>query len=502
MTTSKNSTVAAEPNFDELKWAKYEARRDVDISKFKRNKRLADNYRDHLKEINTVNFQDLRLNNYVVGDPEEQGELRYWNPIEGTVRGMVSEIITTIIIELSIRKVAFHDITDSKVLLKSVPLLDDEEIQSHLSGTQVKELLGQMNNNVNFASLPLFRSIYTHYKSNDWLVYQDSDFTRFIKGETSGYTERYESDDLIIGITEVFGNVNPLDLLSKAEAMVKVAHLLIRSPSPPSTKVFRVLMDFLDERNMLTYQLIILKHLVPYKARASLLSDEFQNITGSLIVHYYQSLIEKEPKFINTLFNFYDKIGKKEALKHLLSFMKFDEILELERIYNLSIYSQLLSKSRYLRSRRITDLTLVNYHTSKPLKISKEDFYNIIEKCTKHEMFQYIDFMINKIIFQSLDDEVLLAFHDKELQFTIDNENITEIKIKIFDNRLLRTILDTVNKSNDLGRLMWLIPNLDTVLAYHQENNSLDRELVNEIISTLRTFGLDGKVISYEKLLK
>lgn len=499
--TNRDSAPVVEKDFGQLKLAKYQARRDVDILKYKRGRKLADEYRDHLNSIDYTNLHDVNFNTNIIADGYENEELRFSNPIEGTVKGMVSEIITTLIIELSIRRIAFQDIPDSKVLLKSVPLLDDEQIRSQLSGTQVKELLDRMNNNVNFTSLAYFRNIYTSFKSNDWLAYLDSDFTRYFKSDLTGYTERYECDDLMDEIIPVFKAIDVDDPLSKIEGMVKIAHVLLRSSCPPSTKMFRVLVDQLDRHNMITYEQIVLKYLIPFKSRSSLLSDEFDKINSSLIVHYFQDIIEKDPEFINTLFNFYDKLGNKHAMKHLLSFMKFDEILELERIYNLSMYGQLLSKSRYLRSRKITDLTLVNYHTSKPLKISKQSFYNILEKCIDNEMFQYIDFMINKVIFQSLDDSVLLAFPDKELKFIIDNENINEIIVNIFDKNMIRLIMNTVNKSSDVGRLMWLIPNLDILLAHQTSNNSLDVDMIKMIILTLRTFGLDGKVVSYEKLL-
>lgn len=369
--------------------------------------------------------------------------------------------------------------------------------------------------------------------------YENSETTRFVKNHATGYTKRFSDDEkLIVDSNAIFNQLskeisnkgpNSDCQMLKLDTLLKVVSQIINSETIPGLEYFMALLQHLNKNGLVNYQTIILKYLIDIRFKASLLSTPDPLIENThLVLHYFKPIIETNPEFLNILFDYYDELGNETMIELLLSYLKFDEVVTLEKIFDKSIYSQLISKSRFIKNRTLNNLVYIDY--KRPVVITQEVIFNIINKCIKYQKYQYIDLLINKIIFHSSSQrQVLLSINESldlsQFKFIIDNDNedLGEVLINLFDRDIMVLLLQLVIDSNDLGRLMWLIPNLDIFIDKHLDkdqlmalknhyiNNKEERfqqlnkglqvntTLIEKIYQSLKKFGLDGKLLNYEK---
>lgn len=546
---------------DERKHSKYEKRKEVDIEWFQKRKCLNTQYLESIKNISTNQI----VESWDAGDSYYDGinnihdlkaqNFHYYNPILPDVTAMVTDMINTVLIELNLRKVFLGDVKDSKILIQDVGSLllknkelikqlylyydnpdsqlpqDLELFLTGLNKPQLRQLLDSIAENPSFSSLRHFRTFFSYNKTGNHSNYEESETTRFTKNSLSGYTKRHPDDDvLILELNEIFCVPKlGLDQLSKVDTILKVISQMINSPSPPGLDYFIAVLNHLNNHYLTSYQTIMLKYMIPIKFRPSLLSQEDTlNQRSDLPLFYFKSIVEKRPDFISTLFNYYAKVGNDVMIEKLLSYLKLDEVIDLEKIFNRSIYNQLLSKSRFIKNRSLNQLTPITY--SNPVIIKYDTLINAINKCVQFEKFEYVDLLINKLILHSnLDREIFLSINESldlsNFKFVIDNDNedLSEVLLFLFDRDLMIILLKLVMQSNDMGRLMWLIPNLDIFvernlsldkildLKHHMDDGNDDffglneslqvnMSLIYNIHKCLKQFGLDGKVLHYEKI--
>lgn len=558
--SSANSVNKIDCSEDERMQLKYERRVDIDINRFKTRKLLTEMYHRYVRAID--NQQVLQA----FKKPSEPGyyhqiqtiqQLRdqgfhYYNGNEPTVRTIIDGLINTVLVELNLRKLFVGDINDSKLLIKDVAgvLMKNEELMVQLAqfynGSQLPEQLRQLFDNLNkpllvrlmedlgqipsFSSLNTLRMVFSYNKSNDYLNYETSEVSRFTKGLATGYTKRYEDDEsLILELRQMFDSIpENLDQLSKLDLILRITSQLINSKSPPGLNYFTELLDHLNRLDLMTFQTLILTAIVDPKFKVSLLSTDDPLIDNSeLVVYYFKPIIEKNPNFLNILFDYYDKRENESMIELLLSYLKFDEVINLEQLFRRSIYNQLLSKSRFIKNRNLDRLVAIEY--TNPVLINYRTLINVINKCVKFRKTEYIDLLINKLIFHSTSNgQVILSINESldltQFKFVIDNEkeDVNEILIQLFDRDLMILLLKLAIDSNDLGRLMWLIPNLDIFIERHLDHEKLLnlRKLYNEnsddfeslnnelqvnlnlifyIFRCVKDFGLEGKLLHYEK---
>ncbi|WEJ97302.1 hypothetical protein PSN45_004852 [Yamadazyma tenuis] len=409
---------------------------------------------------------------------------------------IIDETLATLLVEMNLRRHLVGDVVDSRILVKSISGFGKEDIPQDIDLEVFMDSLGKT---IEFSSLEEFRLVYSYYKSGNYLNYETSEMSRFVKGFRNGYQSRFSSDSLIPRINELFNNFNnKQDQISRVSFMLSFVVELIKATEPPSMKVFRHILDHMNNCDLLAYQLIIMRHLTPIKFKSSALAD---SQSPKLTALQYKELIEEEPELVNTLFNYYDKIDSDETIEQLLSYLKLEEVLELEILCSGSIYNQLISKSSFLKSRSsdLNQLEIVSYDTPQQMILSRDTMKNIIGICIKHKKYKYIDFLINKILLQSNEDGVLLMLNDDpQLIFNLDQ--MEKVLLNVFDKELMLLIIKVINESNDRGRLMWLLPNLDLFLKHYLSAHREGKKL-QKVYETFRNGVFDSDFLQAEKVL-
>lgn len=492
---------------------KYEKRRHVDVQKFNRSRHLGSEYSRHLMLLDPQHISQL-LNEI---EPTTQGssgpirnlsdfqamDTRYYSPIEGTIRAIVHETIDTLLVELNLRRHVVGDIDDSRILVKDFDRFKSIDLERESGLVHLDHVESLASHDI--YSLPHFRLIYNHYKSGEYLNHENAETIAFLSGVRTGYSSRQSDYGVFeLQINAIF-NVNCETQMDRISMMFEMVNVLTTTVSPPLMKVLKLILDHLNSHNLIAYLGIILRHICPYKFRASHLSDtKLAKLTALL----YQEAIEEEPEILLSIFEFHHKAGNTDVIEQLLCFMLFEEIIELERIFNQSIYKGLISKSRFIKSRTIENLSTVNFQSKSPLMVSRETIHKIIEICSHHELYIYIDLLVNKAIFQLVGDKVLLTFNgNNDFHFTIDSDDVNGIILQLFTEDLIVLLLKVIEDSNDLGRLMWLIPNLDVYMTHWSQSQvsetcePLNVSLIFQILKSLKRFGVEGKLMSYENMI-
>lgn len=195
---------------------------------------------------------------------------------------------------------------------------------------------------------------------------------------------------------------------------------------------------------------------------------------------HFVHLIAQDPEMLIPLLR-YQLLRKDETMfLELLSFLTLDKIASEMQV----IKSPMLSKSKYKMPKYVPGLDL----DERLLTISRASMYQIMEMAIEFQLYQYLDLLFNKIVLHSRDRSLI------ELNYVED----VLVEGKVFDDALFGILLDAAVKSNDLGRVVWLLPFID---EYIVEVGVMNDELQAQLLSTLRFFNLEGKLKSYEDIL-
>jgi hypothetical protein len=233
-------------------------------------------------------------------------------------------------------------------------------------------------------------------------------------------------------------------------------------------------------------------------------------------------MIEQTPEILSSLIQYNSHRENLETFKQLLSFYQLDDIIESEKQLDRSYLQSILSKSRFVRHRdRQLNLSEIDFSSLDPVTVTTESIYTTMNCCIELKQFQYIDLLFNKILMHSIETEhgetkVVLSLGTRSVGDLLVSKNysLNYISERVFTKQLFKILIRASRESDDLGRLMWLLPHLDSFLNREliqivdlpgeccKDSCSIDSELIKEIYDALLTFGLEGKVVTYNEILQ
>lgn len=351
---------------------------------------------------------------------------------------------------------------------------------------------------------------YQHYLQQEALMQQDEDYCDYLQDKSSEkfniLNEIYQNHIL---------NVPNIQHLNLGLSIIKV--LLTCNQSIPDYDLFKYLLDNLRALELSNFQTLIYKSLPLYNHLPSVLADKHD-----LQYYHFQPIIEQNPEILSSLLQYNSDRQRYNTFQSLLSFYLLDDIANYESMLNQSNLKGILSKSKYRNKRWLT--SEVYYKSPNSLLVSVDSVYTAIECCINLQLYEYIDSLFNKLLIHGIEHDdsvkVVLSLGGPEVSSTIDKQLLLaktytphEIATKIFTKQIFKLLLKASRVSDDLGRLMWVLPHLDDYLKRNrvqffdvsEQSNSndspIDSELISEIYHALVAHGLEGKINTYDKFL-
>jgi len=436
---------------------------------------------------------------------------------------------------------------------------DFQNFFANLEKNAVDDLLESFSTNDSFNDLGTYRYLFQRHKSSDYVNYDISDLVLAVKSNEypKFQTRKASSEEYIRKLEEVFHqyelyksreelmksdeaylrylndkslknfealneiyksyviNVPRVQHLELGLSIVKV--LLTCNLNAPDLNLFKYLLDKLGSLQLYNYQSLVYKCLPAYLHSPSALADE-----PELQAYHFQHIIEQTPEILSSLIQYNSHRENLETFKQLLSFYQLDDIIESEKQLDKSYLQSILSKSRFVRHRdRQLNLSEIDFSLLDPIMVTPESIYITMNCCIELKQYQFIDLLFNKILMHSVETEngetkVVLSLGTRPVGDLLVSKNysLQDVSERLFTKQLFKILIRASRESDDLGRLMWLLPHLDSFLSRelvqivdlpndcNKESCSIDRELIKEIYDTLLTFGLEGKVVTYNEILQ
>lgn len=381
-----------------------------------------------------------------------------------------------------------------------------QEFFQGLDFASVTDLVESLRSSDNFNSIESYRAFFQYYKSSQHLNYDHSDLIKSVLA--TNYLQfnnpRVNDTEFLKGLKRNFESFNKNDELRHIDLILGITRTLLTSKSNiPSYGIFKLLLDKLGDLQLYHYQTLVYQTLPRFSHKSTVLNG------CKLSALHFQHLIEQTPSILDSLLRYQVPRSDVETLKQMLSFFRLDEVAKHEKVVNRSYLADLMSKSRFFRLQlRQLGIAPVVFASDSPIYVSKETVYLGMRACIELGQFQYLDSLFNKLVVHSVDDaenealKVVLSFGsrpDKILNQSLMIEDREVVESRIFDNDLFKILIRASRKSDDLGRMMWLMPHLDKYLTSNGEH--IDSSLKREIFLALTKFGLEGKVLAYEKML-
>ncbi|CCE78098.1 Piso0_000711 [Millerozyma farinosa CBS 7064] len=501
--------------------------------------------------------------------------------IANTLCAISSHLINSTIIELNLRyylgndeigefsdKFLFRnfidktsDISSKKEIAEIVSNFENNglalfPINSELSSAQgigdfKNMVLDQAKFSEAYNSIDFYRYNFMHFKTSKHLNYDHHDTTRFVQGRhfiSFGSPERSNSEYIkkIECIFHKYANdKHPLKHINLALGIA--SSLLGHKDRTPTYGLLRYLMEKLGHVSLWNYQSIIYSYIPSTRYYSSALSSREGETTERVNVAYqFTDAVEDDPSILESLIKYQDTRNDPEMLIELLSFFKFDEVIAHTRALTKSDLARFISKSRFSFEKLNTIKSIV-FSERKPLFISSQSLLTTIDACIKLRQFEYIDLLVNKLLVHSVSSPkgyaIALNFGSDETDTNtlLLKEKLSpdELASQLFNKDLFVLLLRACRMSDDEGRLMWLIPHLDSHIIENaprcneylteirdalegyssevagqdflpdikkrvsgkHENVSIDIDFIEEIYRTISTFHLDGKLMYYSKIL-
>ena len=510
--------------------------------------------------------------------------LTYYDEIQNSIMYLVSMLINSVLVELNIRRrfsphdlppITHHSlflyrdiIKDSKDEEKKVEILkllsylypkeegvpeSFEQFFKLLDHASVFQLMNKDLKSDSFNSLETSRLHFMHYMSSQYLNYEHGDYlnsmqlNRFVDFQSP----EIKDDDIQTQFSKSFASYINFEkhrdpksssIEKQKEALIfefplldqnhiqgsKLNHLrlalelcltlLQTHKFTPSHKIFTSLMDKFGEVGLYHYQSLVLGAMTSYKDKLSLLSE------GQLNARHFIEMVEKEPLSLASLAKYYGLREGRSSFQQLLALFRFEEIMQHERVLHKSYISSLVSKSRFLRNKeQIVDP--VAFETNEAVFVPVEAIYAVIQTCILLQQYQYIDHLVNKLLMHSVlrEGAIYIALRLGEDQTSLlisQTDDPEKLAAQVFTKSLFKILIRASRESDDLGRMMWILPHLDQYLEHNlhesnvrilhqkeeemEDNESksmdlmLDKELVFEIYKALRLFSLEGKLAFYD----
>lgn len=453
------------------------------------------------------------------------------------------------------------DISSKKEILEIVSNFENNRLVSSPINSDISltQKIGDFRNMVleqakfseAYNSIDFYRYNFMHFKTSKHLNYDHHDTTRFIQGRNfiSFESPERSNSEYIKKIECIFhkydNDKHPLKHINLALGIALA--LLGHKDKTPTHGLLRYLMDKLANVRLWNYQSIIYLYIPSTRYYLSTLSSREGEYSNKVNVAYqFTDAVEDDPQILESLIEYQATRNDPEMLIELLSFFKFDEVIAHTRALTKSDLARFISKSRFSFEKLNTIKSIV-FSEKKPLFISSQSLLTTIDACINLRQFEYIDLLVNKLLVHSVSlpkgYEIALNFgsDEKDTNTLLLKEKLSpdELASQIFNKDLFVLLLRACRMSDDEGRLMWLIPHLDSYilenasrcneylteirenledflpevegqnfllilkkkLSGRHENVPIDIDFIEEIYRTISTFHLDGKLIHYSKIL-
>lgn len=474
-------------------------------------------------------------------------DLTYYDEIQNSIMYFVSLLINSILVELNIRRrfsphdlppVTEHslflyrdivkDSKDEDKKVETLKLLSNlypkeegvpqsfEQFFKLLDHPSVFQLVNRDLKSDSFNSLEATRLHFMHYMSSQYLNYEHGDYlnsmelNRLVEFKSSEVRNEEIEKLFLQSFTAYKANDFKLHHLRLA---LEICLTLLQSHTfTPSYRIFTMLMDNFGEAGLYQYQTLALEAMCSYKDKTSLLAE------GQLNTKHFIEMVEKEHLSLASLAKYYGARDDETSFQNLLAIFRFEEILQHEWVLERSYISSLVSKSRFIRS-KIHITSSMTFETNEAIFVPVEAIYEVIKTCILLQQFQYIDHLVNKLLMHSVsrDDAIYIALRlgdDQTPLLISQTDDSGKLASQVFTKDLFKILIRASRESEDLGRMMWILPHLDHYLeenlqdsnirALQQEEDSkdmhVDQELVQEIYNALRMFSLEGKLAFYDAM--
>ncbi|CAK9439519.1 uncharacterized protein LODBEIA_P36190 [Lodderomyces beijingensis] len=376
----------------------------------------------------------------------------------------------------------------SNMLLEAVVIEMQLSRQASQSQHQGQSLMHEFKKSDDFFSLQQYRRNFYNFKSSQYLNYLDAELgaergpevpIRFLSPhrDDSEILERLKTACRKYQDTE--DELRHLQLARRIVGILQSTHAHI-----PTVQVWSFLLDKFGQLGLFNYQQIVYLSLFQYKHQPSVLAQpppgSAGSITAQLMADHFLHLVQQEPNILSSLMAYQVPRKDQGTFVELLSFLKLDKVAGEVMV----IKSPLLSRSKHRLPRVIpgSDFDITG------LAISRECMYAIMKSAIDIGLFEYLDLLFDKIVLHSNDSQSI------QLSYTGD----TLVEGTIFDCELFLIMLDAAQRSNDLGRVMWLLPFIDDFIAEHQGN--VPQELKSSILEACQVFQLEGKLNTYQNV--
>ncbi|KAI3403136.2 hypothetical protein KGF56_004025 [Candida oxycetoniae] len=469
----------------------------------KRNKRrvkefetgidLAKQYKQHRSNVLGIISNQDNVDSMFVNDSSSRCNVQTYDEmcskLESNQRGLIYNDVEIRNIMMLISTMLIETVL-IELKLRNIQLEDAEK------GHEIAKFIEDFKTSDAFFSLQRFRANFYHCKSSQYLNYWDSDACSQTKSiiPIVFLSPYYDDTEILEKLDKAFKEYHHHHHHHNSNTTEKLAHInlayqivqifLSRHSYIPTIKTWSFLLDKLCENNLTNYQQIVYLSLLQYKHQPSVLatpSEPLKTIIAPLIPDHFLHLIQQDPEILSSLLAYQVPRNDKEMFVELLSFLKLDEVAR----EVLTIKSPLLSRSKYKLPKIIPgyDFDITN------LTITRSCIYRIMKLTISIGLFEYLDLLFDKIVLHSKDQEnILLSYTENSL-----------VKGKIFDCDLFMVMLDAAEKSNDMGRVMWILPFLDEFIA--ENHQQIPKHLREKVLETLAYFELEGKLQTYKALI-
>ncbi|KAG5422164.1 hypothetical protein I9W82_001259 [Candida metapsilosis] len=393
--------------------------------------------------------------------------------------------------ELGKDKLTYNDVEmRNTMMLVANMLMESVVIELKLRNVKtdhnVGKFIDEIKRSSEFTSLEQYRVNFHSYKSSQWLSTSQKDSHSPLDSEAITFTSsQYNDTEIIKSLEAAFDRyASSNGKLSHVQLASQIIRILLSTHNHiPTINLWTYLLDKLGNLNLLNYQQIIYLSLFQYKHKPTVLADPSpttDSIFAPLMADHFAHLITKDPEMLLPLLKYQVLRNDDKMFLELLSFLTLDKIVSEMQI----IKSPLLSKSKYKLPKYIPGLDL----EERLLTISRKSMYQIMRMTIDLQLFEYLDLLFNKIVLHSRDRDSI------ELNYVED----VLVEGEVFDDELLSIMLDAAVKSNDMGRVVWLLQFVDEFI---KDGKVLGEDLKSQLLSTLQFFNLEGKLKSYEEVL-
>lgn len=417
------------------------------------------------------------------------------------------------------------------------------DIVELLDQNEIKRLFQQAKTSDSFSSIEFQRYNFIYYKSGQYLNYDHSDTFKYIQSlKLISFESPVVDDTQILAELEPLFNdyflhrdTNNLQHLNLTLGIVKV--LLGKHKFTPSYTVFKYLLANCDDPELHNLQGIIYDCLWLHEHRQTILASTSK---GNRLAYQFKHLVQSQPDFLDSIIRFQVSRGDIATFRELLGFYRLRETIGYEKTLLKTSLTGLVSQSRFTsnRSSMVLPKDIEFGFSPRPLFIEVNTLYSTIEACIKLQQFEYIDLLLSKLVLFSMKNgnqvALSLSSEENEDQHLMIAEELTpsEFSKNIFTKKLFLLLFRACREAKDAGRVLWLIPHLDLYIESNMESSKdhiqrikrfyresivdgnysnvsefqdfeddscFDTEFIKSVYETLKMFGIDGKVHSYNK---